>query len=236
MEVLFGGVVGFGKLYLMWVVVIVWCCVILGFQVYFFCCVCEDFYKNYFEGFKGFWVMLVLLVLGGWCWIIGDEICFWNGSWIYFCYCKVENDVYKYQGVEIYVLLIDELMYFIEFMYCFLCNCVCMVGINLFEEYCGKFLCILCGLNLGNMGYFWVKIIFIIGMMLLVICKMLLFEGGMLCQFILVCFDDNLLMVKDDLSYMDCLLGFGLVLLVKVMCDGDWDVVEGVFFDEWSNV
>jgi hypothetical protein len=69
--------------------------------------------------------------------IVEDEIRFWNGSKIYLCHCKDEKDIYKYQGAEIHVLLIDELTHFTETMYRFLRNRVRMVGINLPRAYEG---------------------------------------------------------------------------------------------------
>ena len=41
--------------------------------------------------------------------IVDDEIRFGTGSKIYLCHRKDEKDIYKYQGAEIHVLLIDEL-------------------------------------------------------------------------------------------------------------------------------
>lgn len=234
-EVLFGGAAGPGKSHLMRIAAIVWCCSIAGLQVYLFRRVREDLYKNHLEGPKGFRAMLAPLVLGGWCRIIGDEIRFWNGSRIYLCHCKAENDVYKYQGAEIHVLLIDELTHFSEAQYRFLRNRVRMVGITLPPEYVGKFPRILCGSNPGNTGHLWVKTTFITGTMPLVIRKMPPSEGGMLRQFIPARLDDNPSMAKDDPSYIDRLSGLGSASLVKAMKDGDWDVVEGAFFDEWSN-
>lgn len=234
-EVLFGGAAGPGKSHLMRVAAIVWCCAISGLQVYLFRRVREDLYKNHLEGPKGFRAMLAPLVLGGWVRIIGDEIRFWNGSRIYLCHCKAENDVYKYQGAEIHVLLIDELTHFTEFMYRFLRNRVRMVGIQLPPEYVGKFPRILCGSNPGNTGHLWVKTTFISGTMPLAIRRMEPSEGGMLRQFIPARLEDNPSMGDDDPHYADRLSGLGSASLVKAMRDGDWDVVEGAFFDEWSN-
>ena len=64
--------------------------------------------------------MLAPWVLCGFVRIVDDEIRFWNGSKIYLCHCKDEKDIYKYQGAEIHVLLIDELTHFTESMYRFL--------------------------------------------------------------------------------------------------------------------
>src|SRR5262249_3444330 len=52
--------------------------------------------------------------------IVEDEIRFWNGSKIYPCPCQDPQGVYKDQGAEIHVLLIDEVTHFTENMYPFL--------------------------------------------------------------------------------------------------------------------
>lgn len=234
-EVLFGGAAGPGKSHLMRVAAIVWCCAIAGLQVYLFRRVREDLYKNHLEGPKGFRAMLAPLVLGGWVRIVGDEIRFWNGSKIYLCHCKAEKDVYKYLGAEIHVLLIDELTHFTEAMYRFLRNRLRMVGIQLPAEYVGKFPRILCASNPGNIGHLWVKNTFISPAPAYEIRKQPPSEGGMLRQFIPARLADNPSMAKDDPDYEDRLSGLGSATLVKAMRDGDWDVVEGAFFSEWSN-
>ena len=103
-EVLFGGAAGPGKSHLMRIAAIVWCSAISGLQVYLFRRVREDLYKNHVEGPKGFRALLAVWTFAGWARLVGDEIRFWNGSVIYLCHCKSENDIYKYQGAEIHVL------------------------------------------------------------------------------------------------------------------------------------
>ncbi len=234
-EVLFGGAAGPGKSHLMRVAAIIWCAAIPGLQVYLFRRVREDLYKNHLEGPKGFRVLLAPLIFGGWCSITGDEIRFWNGSRIYLCHCKAESDVYKYQGPEIHVLIIDELTHFTEKMYRYLRGRVRMVGIKVPPEYVGKFPRILCGSNPGNKGHLWVKQTFISGCEPLKIRRMPKSEGGMLRQFIPGRLEDNPSMTEDDPDYEAKLLGLGSATLVAAMRYGDWDVVEGAFFSEWSN-
>ena len=117
--------------------------------------------KNHMEGPKGFRAMLAGWVLCGFVKIVDDEIRFWNGSKIYLCHCKDEKDIYKYQGAEIHVLLIDELTHFTESMYRFLRNRVRMVGLDLPVEYAGLFPRIFCSANPGNIGHLWVKTTFV---------------------------------------------------------------------------
>ena len=229
-EVLFGGAAGGGKSYLMRVAAIVWCAAIAGLQVYLFRRVRDDLIKNHVEGPKGFRALLAAWSALGWCRVAGNEIRFWNGSRIYLCHCQDERDIYKYQGAEMHVLMIDELTHFTEVIYRFLRNRVRMVGITLPPEYVGKFPRILCGGNPGNIGHLWVKNTFISGVEPLAIRLMPSSEGGMLRQYITARLEDNPSMAADDPGYEARLEGLGSKSLVAAMRWGDWDVVEGAFF------
>lgn len=214
---------------------IVWCAAIAGLQVYLFRRIREDLYKNHLDGPKGFRALLAPWTLSGWCRITGDEIHFWNGSAIYLCHCKDEKDRFKYQGAEIHVLLIDELTHFTDIIYRFLRNRVRMVGVKLPVEQRGRFPRILCAANPGNVGHQFVKETFIAGAPPLTIRRMPESEGGMLRQYIPARLEDNPSMLADDPGYEARLQGLGSATLVAAMRRGDWDVVEGAFFGEWSN-
>lgn len=232
-EILYGGAAGGGKSHLMRAAAILWCSVIPGLQVYLFRRIRDDLVKNHMEGPKGFRAMLSPLVAQGFVDIVEDEIRFWNGSKIYLCHCKDAKDVYKYQGAEIHVLLIDELTHFTDQMYRFLRNRVRMVGITLPEQYRGKFPRILCSANPGNIGHQFVKVSFIDGNSPLDLRPMPESEGGMLRQFIPALLEDNPSMAEDDPGYENRLYGLGSEALVQAMRFGDWNVVEGAFFDCW---
>ena len=205
-----------------------------GLQVYLFRRIREDLIKNHMEGPKGFRAMLAGWVIGGIVEIVEDEIRFWNGAKIYLCHCKDEKDVYKYQGAEIHLLLIDELTHFTEAMYRFLRNRVRMVGLPLPEAFRGLLPRILCGSNPGNIGHLWVKRTFVEAAPPLTIRKMSKPEGGMLRQYIPAKLEDNPSMAEDDPGYEDRLEGLGSAALVRAMRHGDWDVIEGAFFDCWE--
>lgn len=233
-ELLYGGAAGSGKSFLMRVAAIIWCSAIPGLQVYLFRRIRDDLVKNHMEGPKGF-----RAVLAGWvnsfiCTIVEDEIRFWNGSKIYLCHCKDEKDIYKYQGAEIHVLLIDELTHFTETMYRFLRNRVRMVGLVIPPEYAGMFPRILCGANPGNIGHLWVKRTFIDNVQPMDIRRMPQSEGGMLRMYLPARLDDNPSMQQDDPGYEGRLEGLGSAALVKAMRWGDWDIIEGAFFDCWD--
>lgn len=46
--------------------------------------------------------------------------------------------------------------------------------------------------------------------------------------------DQNQILVKNDPHYKDRLKGLGSEAEVKAWLDGDWDIIEGAFFDCWS--
>jgi hypothetical protein len=233
-EVLYGGAAGGGKSHLMRIAAVVWCSAIAGLQVYLFRRIRDDLIKNHMEGPKGFRAMLAGWVAAGWCNIVEDEIRFWNGSKIYLCHCKDEKDIYKYQGAEIHVLMVDELTHFTETMYRFLRNRVRMVGITVPAQYAGRFPRILCGANPGNIGHLWVKATFVVSAEPATINPMEASEGGMLRQYIPARLEDNPSMASDDPGYEQRLEGLGSETLVRAMRWGDWDVIEGAFFDCWN--
>lgn len=233
-EVLYGGAAGGGKSHLMRVAAIIWCAMIAGLQVYLFRRIRDDLVKNHMEGPKGFRAMLAPWVLAGLVSIVEDEIRFWNGSKIYLCHCKDEKDIYKYQGAEIHVLIIDELTHFTDKMYRFLRNRVRMVGIKVPAALGKAFPRILCGANPGNIGHQFVKSTFVDYAAPMEVVQTPPSEGGMRRQFIPAMLEDNPSMALDDPGYEGRLQGLGSASLVKAMRYGDWAVVEGAFFDKWS--
>jgi hypothetical protein len=236
-ELLYGGAAGGGKSHLMRIAAIIWCAAIPGLQVYLFRRIRDDLVKNHMEGPKGFRAILAPWVLAGFVTIVEDEIRFWNGAKVYLCHCKDEKDIYKYQGAEIHVLLIDELTHFTETMYRFLRNRVRMVGIKLPLQYEGSFPRILCGANPGNIGHLWVKATFVVcGHLPMTIYETEPAEGGMARQFIPAMLEDNPSMASDDPGYENRLEGLGSPQLVRAMRHGDWDVIEGAFFGEFSRL
>lgn len=233
-EVLYGGSAGGGKSFLMRISAITWCTAIPGLQVYLFRRISPDLIKNHMEGPKGFRNMLIPWTESGLVRIVEDEIRFWNKSKIYLCHCKEEKDMFKYQGAEIHVLMIDELTHFTDTIYRFLRGRLRMVGIKLPENYKGLFPRILCGSNPGNIGHLWVKKAFIDGAVPLAVRQMGDDEGGMKRQFIPARLEDNPSLLVDDPLYRAKLRGLGSEALVKAMEKGDWDVIAGAFFDCWD--
>jgi hypothetical protein len=233
-EILYGGAAGGGKSFLMRLAAIIWCSAIPGLQVYLFRRVYDDLIKNHMEGPAGFRSMLAGWVLCGFVKIVENEIRFWNGSKIYLCHCQHEKDRFKYQGAEIHVLLIDELTHFTDKIYRFLRNRVRMVGIEVPAQYAGRFPRIICGANPGGVGHQFVKATFIDGVQPLKVYQAPPSEGGMLRQFIPARLEDNPSMNDNDPGYENRLAGLGSASLVRAMRYGDWDIVEGAFFDNFQ--
>lgn len=233
-EILYGGAAGGGKSHLMRMAAITWCASIPGLQVYLFRRIREDLVKNHVEGPSGFREFLAGWAECGFVKIVEDEIRFWNGSKIYLCHCKDEKDRFKYQGAEIHVLLIDELTHFTDKIYRFLRNRVRMVGIELPDRFKDRFPRILCGANPGGVGHQFVKMTFIDGVEPLRVFTAPDTEGGMRRQFIPARLEDNPSMTDNDPGYELRLSGLGSDSLVRAMRWGDWNVVEGAFFDNFS--
>lgn len=232
-EILYGGAAGGGKSHLMRMAAITWCAAIPGLQVYLFRRIREDLVKNHMEGPSGFREFLAGWEACGFVKIVEDEIRFWNGSKIYLCHCKDEKDRFKYQGAEIHVLLIDELTHFTDKIYRFLRNRVRMVGITLPKEYEGRFPRIISGANPGGIGHQFVKMTFIDNRLPLDIYEAPPSEGGMKRQFIPARLEDNPSMNDNDPGYENRLMGLGSEGLVRAMRYGDWDIVDGAFFDNF---
>lgn len=231
-EVLYGGSAGSGKSHAVRIAAILWCSSIPGLQVYLFRRLRDDLVKNHIEGPQGLRAMLAPWTMAGLIDIVEDEIRFWNGSKIYLCHCKDEKDRFKYLGAEIHVLLIDELTTFTAVIYRFLRSRVRMAGITLPPQFANMFPRILCGSNPGQIGHSWVKAAFIDARPPMEIEQVSSGEGGMLRQFIPARLADNPSIDPD--SYVAKLEGLGSPALVKAMRDGDWNVVAGAFFPEFS--
>jgi hypothetical protein len=233
-EILYGGAAGGGKSHAMRAIAIYWCSRIPGLQVYLFRRLSGDLAKNHMEGPTSFPVMLDKAVKKKEVKInySNSSINFTNGSRIHLCHCQHEKDMYKYQGAEIHLLLIDELTHFTEKIYRFLRGRVRLGGLQVPDKYRYLFPRILNGTNPGNIGHNWVKMTFVdyapVGMIRRASRK----EGGMLRQFIPALLADNQALMQNDPDYGIRLEGLGNEALVKAMLEGDWDIVAGGAFDD----
>lgn len=236
-EVLYGGAAGGGKSHLMRAASIVWCSEIPGLQVYLFRRVSEDLYKNHMAGSGSYPELLGPWLDSGHVRWNGSKnfLEFWNGARVWLCHCQHEKDMYKYQGAEIHVLMIDELTHFTEIIYRYLRGRVRLGGLKIPDKYRGLFPRVLNGSNPGGIGHTFVRRMFPGLLMPMELRRMGDVDGGMLRQYIPAKMQDNPTLMLNDPSYRLKLKGLGRADLVKAMEDGDWNIVAGGALDDVWN-
>jgi hypothetical protein len=233
-EVLYGGAAGGGKSYYLRVAAIAWCGAVPGIQVYLFRRTLPDLRDNHLRGPTSFFVLLANGLKDGRVKYRAqeNEFEFQNGAILHLCYCDSENDVEKYRGAEIHVLMMDELTHFSEYQYRFLRSRVRVAGLKLPETVKHRLPRIEAASNPGSIGHAWVKRTFISPRSYGEMWKTSPEEGGMLRQFIPARLSDNPHLTKDDPQYADRLRGLGSDNLVRAMLDGDWDIIAGAAFEK----
>lgn len=234
-EILYGGAAGGGKSHWLRQMLIIWCAEIAGLQCYLFRRHFDDLKRNHLEGPHSFHEMLQPWKLAGLVTIVEGEVRFWNGSKIHLCHCKDERHKYNYYGAEIHVLAVDELTSFPASIYNYLRFRVRAPGLKIPEAHVGRFPRVICGSNPGQIGHQWVKQAFVApgrgGDPFQAADK----DGGMLRQFIPARLKDNPFMARDDPGYEKRIMGLGSEAMVRAHLDGDWDIVAGAFFSEFTS-
>jgi hypothetical protein len=233
-EVLYGGAAGGGKSYYLRAAAIAWCASVPGIQVYLFRRTLPDLRDNHLRGPTSFFVLLADGLKDGRVKYRAqeNEFEFQNGAILHLCYCDSENDVEKYRGAEIHVLMMDELTHFSEYQYRFLRSRVRTAGLKIPEDVKRRLPRIEAASNPGSIGHAWVKRTFITPKPANELWKTPPEEGGMLRQFIPARLTDNPHLTKDDPEYANRLRGLGTDNLVRAMLDGDWDIIAGAAFEK----
>lgn len=233
-EILFGGAKGGGKSHLSRAAAIIWASDIPGLQVYLFRRISPDLWRNHMMGPGSFFSLLSDWRKEGWVTFNGSKNYwdFWNGSQIHLCHCQYDTDMNNYQGAEIHVLMIDQLEQWSKEVYKFLRAQVRIGGLQVPEQYRGRFPRILNSANPGGVGHNWVKGDFVDIAPMGRITRMPPEEGGMKRQYILSLLEDNPTMLKNDPEYEHRLAGSGSASMVKALRWGIWDIVAGGAIDD----
>ncbi len=146
------------------------------------------------------------------------SLTFQNGSRIKFGYCSCDGDLTQYQGVEYDVIFLDEATQFTERQFRFLSASV--RGVNSFP----KRFYLTC--NPGGVGHGWVKRLFIDR----------IYRPGedpADYTFIRAGVRDNLPLLSADPAYLAALETLPPDLRAAWL-DGNWDVLAGQYFPEFS--
>ena len=234
-EILYGGAAGGGKSFFLRVSAIRWCMEVPGIQAYIFRRTLPDLRQNHLRGPTSFHVLLSEMIDSGHVKFRSqeNEFSFWNGSRIALGHVQYEDDVNKYHGAEIHVLLMDELTHFTSYIYSFLRSRVRVAGLDIPEKYKDLLPRIESGSNPGNVGHAWVKRAFVAPRKPEEIWQTPNDEGGMTRQFIPAKLSDNPALEESDPMYLARLEGLANPALVKAMRDGDWDIIAGAAFDRF---
>ena len=147
------------------------------------------------------------------------HITFPNGSRILFRYCDNEKDAERFQGTEVDVLFVDEATHQSEEKMDKLSACV--RGVNGYP----KRIYYTC--NPGGVGHAWVKRLFVDR-------QYKPGENPDDYSFIRSLVRDNLALMQADPEYVRKLEALPPKLR-KAWLDGDWDIYEGQFFEEFAD-
>lgn len=147
------------------------------------------------------------------------EFSFHNGSVIMFRHCQTASDLDKYQGTEVDILFLDEATQLSEEEYDRFKACV--RGVNNFP----KRIYLTC--NPGGVGHSFVKRLFVDR-----VYKE--FENPDDYSFIRSFVTDNTALIKSDPDYIKQLEALPPKLR-KAWLEGDWNIFDGQFFEEFRD-
>ena len=222
-EILWGGAAGGGKSRAVRAEAYRWATVIPGLQVYLF--------RRTFSELEDNHVIPSLSEVPASLGTYSEQKHRWNwfnASKIHLCHCQHEKDVFKRQGAEIHLLLIDELTTFTEFIYDYLrARLRCTLDVP--AKYKHKIPGIICGSNPGNIGHEFVKRRWVDSAEPLEIKKAPDKEGGMYRQYIPSRLEDNPTLTTLDPDYIHRLDALPEPYRTAYK-EGDWDIFIGQMF------
>jgi phage terminase large subunit len=148
------------------------------------------------------------------------KMVFKNGSTIDFGHCQYDKDVIKYQGAEYDFIAIDELTHFSEYAFKFLMSRLRTTKPGVKPSFFGT-------TNPGGIGHLWVKRLWIdrdFGAK----------ENPDDYIFYPARVYDNPALIDNDPEYVSRLEALPETER-RALLDGDWNVFDGQYFDEWRD-
>jgi hypothetical protein len=154
----------------------------------------------------------------------GNYFDFWNGARLYMAYLENERDAEHYQGWSLTRVYPEEITQFLSLQGILRLMATLRSSAGVRAQM--KATC-----NPGGPGHHAVKSMFIDnGPFNLVTDE----ETGLTRVFIPSRVEDNPALLQNDPGYINRLKSVGSEALVRAWLEGDWDVVEGAFFPEFS--
>jgi len=228
-ETLYGGAAGGGKSWLLRAASILWSLQVPKLQTYLFRRTWPELEYNHLQGSGSFRDMLGPIMSSGHAKIVGKQVRFSNGSRINLCHLANVNDLTKYQGAEIHVLLLDEATHFTEAEYRYLRARMRIGTLEVPDHVETQFPRSILGTNPGGVGHHWCKAGFV-DQGDFIVKRAGKAEGGMTRVFVPARLEDNFAMMKNDPDYEERLEGLGDRELIRALRDGDWEVIAGAMY------
>jgi hypothetical protein len=235
-EILYGGAAGSGKSYMMRVLAIILCMEISNIKVFLFRRLYKELYINHVYAPDGFMTMMKTFIdSGDVAFNKSDGVFnFFNGAQIYLCHAQHETDINNYLGAEIHVLLIDEATQFTEKMIRFIRTRVRLGGLPIPDRWRKILPKIIYGTNPGGISHAYFKRGFVSqGAGHVYVAPQA--DGGMSREFVPALARENIIMMRNDPSYGDRIMGLGDDRMARAYLEGDWNIEDGTAFgDVWD--
>jgi hypothetical protein len=231
-DILYGGAKGGGKSFLIRYIFSLWCSLAPGLLCYLFRRTHEELWKNHMEGPSAFPSMLADQVAARECAIVGKEVRWANGARIFLNHMQLEKHKYKYHGMEMHALGIDEATQFSEGQIRYVFSSVRLGGWRPPDgfQWRHRLPFVLLGANPGGIGHEFIKTRYVDLGPFSVVRRLERGERGTDRQFIPARAEDNPVLMQNDPLYVERLEMLGDEVLVQALREGNWEILAGSMF------